>query len=114
MTAYPSEVVNEYDIVGRIRFFTLDNAEFNDTCLRALLHTFHPTITDEVIKAHRIQCFEHVVNLTVKTFLFGKNAESFEQKHIINVALDQQVQERKAWQKHEAVRKLHNLTTFIR
>ena len=114
MAAYLSEVAIEYDIVGKIGFFSLDNAESNDTCLRTFLRTAHPTSTDAGIKAHRIRCFGHVVNLAAKAFLFGNNAEAFEQEHIVNVALDQQMQEREAWRKHGAVGKLHNLATFIR
>ena len=114
MAAYLPEVVNEYEIIGRIGFFTLDNAESNDSCLRTFLRTSDPTVTDEVIKAHRIRCFGHVVNLAAKAFLFGKNAEAFEQEHLVNVALAHQMQEREAWRKHGAVGKLHNLATFIR
>ena len=114
MATYLSEVVNEYEIVGKIGVFTLDNAESNDSCLRTFLRTSDPTVTDEVIKAHRIRYFEHVVNLTAKAFLFSKNAEAFEQEHLVNIALAHQMQEREAWRKHGAIRKLHNLATFIR
>lgn len=114
MAAYLSEVVNEYEIIGKIGFFTLDNAESKDSCLRNFLRTSDPTITDEAIKAHRIRCFGHVVNLVAKAFLFSKNVEAFEQEHLVNVALAPQMQEREAWRKHGAVGKLHNLATLIR
>lgn len=114
MAAYLSDVVNEYEIIDKIGVFTLDNAESNDSCLHTFLRTSDPTVTDEAIKAHRIRCFGHVVNLAAKAFLFGNNAEAFEQEHVVNVALDHQAQEREAWRKYGAVGKLHNLATFIR
>ena len=114
MTAYISEVVNEYEITDKIGFFTLDNAKSNDICLRIFLRTCLPDITDEAIKARRIRCFGHVVNLAAKAFLFGKNADVFEVEDALNVALDRQMEEMEAWRKHGPVEKLHNLGTWIK
>ncbi|KAG7413158.1 hypothetical protein Forpi1262_v003836 [Fusarium oxysporum f. sp. raphani] len=59
----------------KIGYFTLDNAENNDTAM-------------EVIGAElgfdgrlrRGRCFGHTINLSAKALLFGKNADAFEQQ----------------------------------
>ena len=96
MAAYLTEVVDEYEIVDQMGFFTLDNAESNDACLRIFLRTSFPSLSDEAIKTRRIRCFGHVVNLAAKAFLFGTNAEAFEVEDAVNVALDRQMEQRQA------------------
>jgi hypothetical protein len=111
---YLSEVVKEYEITDRLGFFTLDNADTNDTCLRTFLSSCLPDITNETITTRRIRCFGHVLNLAAKAFLFGKNADAFEVEYALNIALDRHIEERDAWRKHGPIGKLHNVVVFIR
>ncbi len=49
-------VVEEYEITDRLGFFTLDNAESNDTCLRILLRHINPDISVVEIEYRRLRC----------------------------------------------------------
>ncbi|KAG7403453.1 Acyl-coenzyme A thioesterase 8 [Fusarium oxysporum f. sp. rapae] len=90
-----------------IGYFTLDNAENNDTAM-------------EVIGAklgfdgrlRRGRCFGHTINLSAKALLFGKNADAFEQQLSGAEALSDTEYAR--WRKRGPVGKLHNIVVDVR
>jgi hypothetical protein len=110
MVSYLLDVVQEYEITDCLGFFTLDNADSNDTYLR----TFLPSLTDDELKTRRLRCFGHVLNLSAKVFLFGKNADAFEVEHAVNTTLDRELEEREAWRKYGLIGKLHNICVWVR
>lgn len=100
------DIIYDYEIDKKVGYFTLDNAENNDTAM-------------EVIgaelgfngKARRGRCFGHILNLAAKAILFGKNAEAFEQQLSGAEALSDA--EHELWRKKGPVGKLHNLVVSI-
>ncbi|KAG7424849.1 hypothetical protein Forpi1262_v014199 [Fusarium oxysporum f. sp. raphani] len=91
----------------KIGYFTLDNAENNDTAM-------------EVIGAElgfdgrlrRGRCIGHTINLSAKALLFGKNANAFEQQLSGAEALSDT--EYAQWRKKGPVGKLHNIVVDVR
>jgi hypothetical protein len=77
------KIVDEFEITNKLRFFILDNANSNDTCLQA----FFPNATPHNLKERRLRCWGHILNLIVKAFLFRKNADAFEIDQNANIEL---------------------------
>jgi hypothetical protein len=56
-------VCKEYDIVSKIRYCVLDNADNNDTCVQSLARAWG--WSPEQAKQRRLRCFSHIINLVV-------------------------------------------------
>ena len=54
------KVITDYEISERVGFFVLDNADNNDTAVKAIFQYLRPKIDP---KARRIRCAGHVINL---------------------------------------------------
>ncbi|RKK79354.1 hypothetical protein BFJ68_g17816, partial [Fusarium oxysporum] len=70
------EILESYEISEeKIGYFTLDNAQSNDTAMDTIgeRFKFHG-------KERRGRCFGHVINLVVKAILFGKDTNAFESR----------------------------------
>jgi hypothetical protein len=70
------EILESYEISEeKIGYFTLGNAQNNDTAMDAIgeRFKFHG-------KKRRGRCFGYVINLVIKAILFGKNADAFESR----------------------------------
>jgi hypothetical protein len=100
------DIICDYKIEKKIGYFTLDNAENNDTAM---------AIVGAELgfngKARRGRCFGHLLNLAAKAILFGKNVEAFEQQLSGAEALSHA--EHELWRKKGSVGKLHNLVGAI-
>ncbi|RKK75895.1 hypothetical protein BFJ68_g18075, partial [Fusarium oxysporum] len=72
------EIVQLWDIRGQVGTVISDNVTTNDTCLSYFYRQLDPSIRPADIKARRMRCYGHVLNLVARAFLFGKDAESFE------------------------------------
>ncbi|OWT43020.1 restless-like transposase [Pochonia chlamydosporia 170] len=91
----------------KIGYFTLDNAENNDTAM-------------EVIGAElgfngrlrRGRCMGHTINLSAKALLFGRNTDAFEQQLSGAEALSDAEYAR--WRRKGPVGKLHNIVVDVR
>lgn len=100
------EVIDEYGIRDKIGYFTLDNAENNDTAM------------DDIGKnlgfdgrRRRGRCFGHILNLSAKALLFGKSVYAFE-KQLRGEAMLTET-EYELWQKRGPVGKIHIIVTEI-
>ena len=103
-------VLLEMEIVSKLGYFMADNAEPNDTCIRALLRQLRPDIQDP--DARRTRCLNHIINLVAKALLFGKDTQTFDFiDHIPHTHLDILLRE---WRKKGTVGKFHNTMLFIR
>jgi hypothetical protein len=60
-----STVIKSYDILATVRFFIIDNASNNNTCIKELAKQY-PTVTQQ----SRLQCVSYILNLIVKALLF--------------------------------------------
>jgi hypothetical protein len=103
-----------YELQGKIRFFMTDNASNNDTCIVIFCEHFLLGIDPET---RRFRCFGYIINLAVKSFLYGTNPEAFESKAIILNFKKIDDKYRKEllilWRRKGLVDKLYNLILFI-
>ncbi|KAM3450151.1 hypothetical protein NHJ6243_009855, partial [Beauveria neobassiana] len=100
------DVIDQYAIRDKVGYFTLDNAENNDTAM------------DEIGKdlgfdgrMRRGRCFGHILNLSAKALLFGKNLGAFETELTGEALLAEA--EYELWQKRGPVGKIHNIVAEI-
>jgi len=61
----------------QLRFFIGDNATENGTAIRAILAHLCSHLKDP--DSRRVRCLGHIINLTAKAFLFGHDADAFEE-----------------------------------
>ncbi|KAF6784017.1 transposase-like protein, partial [Colletotrichum musicola] len=72
--------VNRYELQPRIGVTISNNATNNDTYLRAFYRSISPEITDVDVKARRMRCYGHILNLAARAFLFSADKEVLEAK----------------------------------
>ena len=107
------EIVEPYSIIDKIGYFTLDNASNNDTALQYIAeHLKEQDIPFDPIQ-RRLRSFGHVINLVVKSFLWGSDAEVFEAQISTFQDLEQEVAELEAWRRKGPLGKLHNIIIWI-
>ena len=107
------EVATRYKLVDKIGYFTLDNATNNDSALRFVKNYLGEIGISFDPVARRLRCFGHVINLVVKAFLWGEDAEVFEAEIITCADLEKEVEELQGWRKKGPLGKLHNVLTWI-
>uniref|UniRef100_A0A0C4BKZ8 AC transposase n=1 Tax=Fusarium oxysporum (strain Fo5176) TaxID=660025 RepID=A0A0C4BKZ8_FUSOF len=73
-----------------------------------------PSMTPVDIKARRMRCYGHTLNLVARAFLFGKDAESFELESDINGMRGLVEQDLDHWHTKGPIGKLRNIVKFIR
>lgn len=78
------DVVQVWEIRGQVGTVISDNLATNDTCLHYFYRQLDSSIRPADIKARRMRCYGHVLNLVARVFLFGKDADSFELELDIN------------------------------
>ena len=66
------------------------------------------------VKARRIRCFGHILNLVAKAFLFGEDSDAFEIQSDFYDALSQYEKGLEHWRRKGPIGKLHNIVKFIR
>jgi hypothetical protein len=108
------DVIKKWGIEQKIGVSVTDNATNNDRCLKALFPTFDALITETDIKARRMRCFGHILNLTAQAFLLGLDANAFEQDSQIFGIRGQQEEDLAHWRAKGPIGKLHNIVRFIR
>lgn len=106
------EVINDFEITSRLGYFVLDNASNNDT---AVLNLFAFLGQDPATaKSRRLRCLGHILNLTVKAFLFGEDAEAFEAEALAAFTLQAEINELSLWRRRGPVGCLHNIIYYIK
>lgn len=101
-------IILTFNIEGKLGAFMMDNADNNDTALRALRTMLPPTASLDP-KESRLRCLGHMINLVVKALLYGSRSSAL-QKEL------QQVNDQEAfkvWRQQGALGHLHNLVTYI-
>lgn len=100
------EILESYEILDKIGYFTLDNASNMDSAMEeiGMKLGFEP-------KTRRIRCFGHVLNLVAKALLFGHSVDAFEEEVDGEPALD--ATQHEIWRKKGPIGKLHNLVHWI-
>ena len=69
-------ILSEMGILPKLGYFIADNDGRNNTCIRAILRKHRPDIKDP--DSRRVRYLGYIINLAAKAFLFGKNADAFE------------------------------------
>ena len=68
--------------VDRLGYFVCDNHGSNDTAIRAVLKEYEIPEQEE---RRRLRCLGHIINLAAQAFLFGRDAEAFENEDLEDV-----------------------------
>jgi hypothetical protein len=105
-------VLVEMGVVSRLGFFVGDNAGNNDTCWRAICRKLRPDI--KAPDNRRVRCLGHILNLAAKAFLFGKDADAFEDDTNQKRSNAHIEKLRELWRKKGPVEKFHNTVLHIR
>jgi hypothetical protein len=108
------EVVQGWDISHKLGVDVSDNAISNDTYIQALYSSLDPFITLMEVKACRIRCFGHILNLVAQAFLYGEDGASFEQESDIYGIRGQYEEDLEHWRSKGPVGKLFNIVRFIK
>ena len=64
-------VLQDYNLTKKVGYFTLDNAQNNDSALTCLASHLREVGVSFDVKEHRLRCIGHIINLVVKAFLYG-------------------------------------------
>jgi hypothetical protein len=120
------EVVEEYDLRGKIGYFTMDNHDANDTMLDDIAKEIDGL--DPV--ARRLRCSGHIMNLIVQAFLFRSKAKKIQEdeREGIDEAYERlcrlsereeggiitKAQATEEWREFSVLGKLHNLCIYSR
>src|SRR5436305_9466226 len=97
---------------NRIGYFVGDNNRRIDTAIRAILAQLRPDLKDP--DSRRVRYLGHIINLAAKAFLFGKDANAFEEESQSKKQLDKLKAVRELWRKKGPFRKFYNTVLFIR
>jgi hypothetical protein len=108
------QVVENFDLTRRIGYFTLDNASNNDSMLQSIASRLANVGIDFNPVERRIRCLGHVINLVVKSFLWGENAEAVE--HDLDEAAaapQEELAELRRWRQRGPLGKLYNCIRYV-
>lgn len=106
-------IIKTYQITEKISYFTLDNASNNDTAVQHIAKYLHELGQEFNPTQCRLRCFGHIINLTVKAFLWGTDADAFEIEINSHQVLQHETEELEAWWQKGPLSKLHNIITWI-
>jgi len=70
MAEYVYKVVEDYGITNSLGYLVMDNATSNDTLVHALEKRL--VLSHWRSEDHRLRCFGHILNLSVRAFWFGE------------------------------------------
>jgi len=108
------EVVTAWGISSNVGASVCDNASNNDTCVRSLYPRLDPSMTHKDIKACRLRCFGHILNLAAQAFLFGEDAAAFELDAGAYDLQQRYEEDLQHWRRKGSIGKLHNIVKYIR
>uniref|UniRef100_A0A0D2YIC8 HAT C-terminal dimerisation domain-containing protein n=1 Tax=Fusarium oxysporum (strain Fo5176) TaxID=660025 RepID=A0A0D2YIC8_FUSOF len=72
------QVVREWKIEDRVGTVISDNASSNDSCLVNFYGDLDAEMSLADVRARRMRCYGHILNLVARAFLYGEDFESFE------------------------------------
>jgi hypothetical protein len=96
----------------QLGFFIADNASVNDVAIRLILAHLRPDLKNP--DSRRVRCLGHIINLVAKAFLFGKDADAFEEDSQTKKERSKLEAVRELWRKKGPLGKFHNTISFIR
>jgi hypothetical protein len=90
------EIINNFDLKERLRYFVTNNASSNDTCVHHILTSLLPDLSKIQRTQRRLRYFGHILNLACGSYLYGHDPDSFEIKIIVLKSLAREQEELKA------------------
>jgi hAT family C-terminal dimerisation region len=125
MAEYVLKVVQDYEIEKSIGYLVMDNASSNETLAYELER--HLLMTHWTSERHRLRCFGHVLNLSVRAFWFGEmgskigQQETYYEMIVVDEENEESVESSKRrtdefakWRKMGPWGKIHNVCVYIR
>jgi hypothetical protein len=109
-----SQIVQEWKIEDRVGTVISDNVSSNDNCLEHFYRTLDTEMTPADVRARRMRCYGHILNLVARAFLYGEDFEAFEAESQVFDLLGRHEEDLRHWRKKGPVGKLHNVVKFIR
>jgi len=101
-------LLQEYFLVEKVGYFTLDNASNNDTALACLSKKLQDMGIVFDARGSRLRCIGHVINLVVKAFLYGYEfVEDIQDQNSTTAGSSE------SWRKRVPYGKLQNIITYI-
>jgi len=137
--AHLMDIIRQFELAHRIRYFTTDNAGSNDTLLETLAKNLLVEYGAQINpKKRQIRCLGHIINLALSAFLFADNKTALEE--VLKEAIEEEEEAsvcellieklkhlkgskgRKnkkkddftGWRSIGALGKLHNIAVYIR
>jgi hypothetical protein len=107
-------VVREWKIEDRVGTVVSGNASSNDSCLLHFYGDLDGGISLVDIRARRMRCYGHILNLVARAFLYSEDFEAFEAESQVFDLLGRREDDLRHWRKKGPVGKLHNVVKFIR
>lgn len=100
------EIIRSFGIGDGVGYFTLDNAANNETAMTEIAEElkFNPV-------QRRVRCIGHILNLVVKSLLFGKDADAFEKSVVNGESLARATHDE--WMRKGPVGKAHNFVVWV-
>jgi hypothetical protein len=116
MAEYVYKVVEDYGITNSLGYLVMDNATSNDTLVHALEKRL--VLSHWRSEDHRLRCFGHILNLSVRAFWFGERGSKTRQQGIYEmIVVDEEKEEADefaTWRKIGPWGKIHNICCYIR
>jgi len=108
-------VLSIYAIRNRLGYFVMNNATNKDTMMKTIARNFQEIndVRYDPIE-HRLRCIDHIINLFVQTFLFGRHS-NVEGNHHEDEDEDEDPsnKEFQDYRKLDSQDKLHNIIVYI-
>ena len=98
---------------SQIGYFITDNTSNNDTAVDIVVGHYLSYIPYKARQGRRLRCLGHVINLSAKAFLYGKEFDAFKKDIEHAQEYSNLLKELTTWRKRGPVGKLHNIIIFI-
>ncbi|KAF5597260.1 transposase [Fusarium pseudocircinatum] len=106
------QVVREWKIEDRVGTVISDNASSNDSCLLNFYGDLDAEMSQADIRARRMRCYGHILNLVARAFLYGEDFDAFEAEPQVPDLPGRREDDLRHWRKKGPVGKLHNVAKF--
>lgn len=101
------DVLDNFEMRNKLGYLVMDNAGTNDTLIEHIADALQQVGVLYDANQRRLRCNDHVINLTVQAFLFGKTVNDYEYPE--NVAKSPSDAQLNQWRKLGPLGKLHNI-----
>jgi hypothetical protein len=114
LAKYVMEAITEYELQDKLGYFVMDNADNNDTIMVTLSTSLPLKFKLQYDPIHhRLRCQgRHIINLSVKSFLFVTREENIEEDKEVNI-IKVTLEEIEEWRRKGPLGKLHNFVIWL-